>query len=305
MKKILVLYYSQSGQLRTISDLLTQSFQQDNNYSVHFEEIKPVTPFPFPWSAFAFFNAFPETYHQQKVVLQPISEVAKQHYDLVIVAYQPWFLSPSPVMSSFLRSDEAKQILANKPVVTVIGSRNMWLDAQEKVKRYLREAKANLVGNIAMVDNSKNLTSVITILRWMLTGKKDAFWIFPQAGVQQADLDKLPSYGQLVKKTFAANDFTSLQNQLNEAGAVVVKPDLVLLERRGNKAFPIWANFVSRGGASGSFRRVVRVYLFMFLLPTAVFVLSPIISLITVLVKWMQKEELQREVDYFRQNSLR
>lgn len=305
MKKILVLYFSQSGQLRTVSDLLTQSFQQDSNYSVHFEELKPVTPFPFPWSAFSFFNAFPETYHQKMISLQPVSEAAKQPYDLVILAYQPWFLSPSPVMASFLRSEEGKQILANKNVVTVLGCRNMWLDAQEKVKRYLREAKANLVGNIAMVDNSGNLTSLVTILRWLLAGKKEAFWFFPQAGIQQADLDKLPSFGKLIKEMVEKNELDGLQQRLNGAEAVVIKPELVLLEKRGNRAFPIWANFIARGGSSDSWGRKIRVYIYMFLLPTAVFVLSPILSLVTAILLRVKKDELQKEVNYFYQNSLR
>ena len=37
MKKILVVYFSQSGQLKTVIDLLTTSFRKDANYVVHFE----------------------------------------------------------------------------------------------------------------------------------------------------------------------------------------------------------------------------------------------------------------------------
>ena len=49
--------------------------------------------------------------------------------------------------------------------------------------------RASLTGHIALADRSANLLSLVTILRWMLTGKKDAFLFFPAAGVSQADID--------------------------------------------------------------------------------------------------------------------
>ena len=64
MKKILVVYYSQSGQMRSILKSLVAPIL-NAGHIVHYEEIQPIEKFPFPWDAFQFFNAFPETFIQK------------------------------------------------------------------------------------------------------------------------------------------------------------------------------------------------------------------------------------------------
>ena len=164
MKKILVVYFSQSGQQMRILQSLVKPFV-DAGHQVFFEELQPVERFPFPWSAYEFFNAFPETFTQLPLSLKSLSPHTQQNFDLIILGYQPWFLTPSRPVSSFLQSEEGKRLLQNKNVVTVLGCRNMWLGAQEKVKKRLLEANSRLVGHMALVDRSGNLTSLITILR--------------------------------------------------------------------------------------------------------------------------------------------
>jgi hypothetical protein len=78
--------------------------------------------------------------------IEPI-QTPKGTFDLIILGYQPWFLSPSIPMNSFLQSKYA-ELLRNHKVLTIIGSRNMWLNAQEKMKERLLELDAQLVGNI-------------------------------------------------------------------------------------------------------------------------------------------------------------
>ena len=53
----------------------------------------------------------------------------------------------------------------------------MWISAQERIKKKINEAGGNLVGNIPFVDRNNNSISAVTILYWMLSGKKDRFLI--------------------------------------------------------------------------------------------------------------------------------
>ncbi|SKC77353.1 hypothetical protein [Ohtaekwangia koreensis] len=304
MKKVLIVYYTQSGQQLSILQSLAKPFVSAG-HMVHFEEIQPEEKFPFPWSAFQFFNAFPETFSQKPLALKPLSGKALDGYDLVIIGYQPWFLTPSRPVSSFLQNDEAKKILQNKPVVTILGCRNMWLGAQEKVKQRLLDAKANLVGHIALADRSGNLTSLITILRWMFTGDRKPFWFFPQAGVSNQDVEHAEAFGKQINEHLTANDFTTLQSQLLQEGAIEIKPNLVLMERRGQKAFSVWSKFIASGGALHSTGRKIRVYIFMYLLPTAIFFLSPLLWLLSKILLTVKRKELVLDVEYFKQNSLR
>jgi hypothetical protein len=304
MKRILVVYFSQSGQQMRILQSLVKPFL-DGGHVVAFEEIQPVERFPFPWSAYEFFNAFPETFTQQPIALKPLTSNVNHDFDLIILGYQPWFLTPSRPVSSFLQSPEAKQILHKKNVVTVLGCRNMWLGAQEKVKRRLQEGGARLVGHMALVDRSGNLTSLITILRWMFTGRKNPFWFFPPAGVSEQDIQHAEVFGNHIREAVELNDFDSLQDKLNKEGAIEVKPNLVLLEKRGQKAFSVWAKFVAMGGAVHSTGRKFRVYIFMYLLPTAIFILSPLLWLLSRILLVVKRKQLDMEVSYYKQNSLK
>src|SRR5260221_1683666 len=304
MKKILVLYFTQSGQQKAILESFIKPFKHPG-YEIHFEELKLVESFPFPWSGYDFFNAFPETFTQKPCALKPLSESALGQSDVVVLGYQAWFLTPYRPISSFLKSDEAKIILKGKPVVTILGCRNMWLGAHEKVKRRLHEDGATLMGHIALVDRSGNLTSLITILRWMFTGRKDPFWVFPPAGGSKPDIQHAAAFGYLVNEAVGNNDYSSIQKALNEEGAIVIKPNLVLLENRGQKAFSIWAKFVAAGGPLHSTGREVRGYVFMYLLPTAIFILTPLLLVLSNVLLLVKKKHLLAEVEDYEQNSFR
>ena len=86
-------------------------------------------------------------------------------------------------MTSFLKSEQARVLLEGKPVVTLSGTRNMWIKAQEKVRNMLVKKGARIVANIALTDRHYNHISVLTIVHWLFTGKKDKYLgIFPLPG---------------------------------------------------------------------------------------------------------------------------
>ena len=92
---------------------------------------------------------------------------------------------------------------------------------------------------------------------------------------------------------------------LNKEGAIEIKPNLVLMEKRGQKAFSVWARFVAMGGAVHSTGRKLRVYIFMYLLPTAIFILSPLLWLLSRIMLIVKRKQLDLEISYYKQNSLR
>lgn len=98
--KILVVYFTQTGQLRRIIDHVVAPLE--GKATVVYEEIVPVQPFPFPWSKQEFFDAMPETVLGKPRNIMPLKVNPDEHFDLVIMAYQPWFLSPSQPVAAFL-----------------------------------------------------------------------------------------------------------------------------------------------------------------------------------------------------------
>ena len=131
MKRVLVVHFSQTGQLARIVRRFASPLAASNEIELVEEVLRPRTSYPFPWPLLRFFDAMPEAVLLDPPALEPIA--AKGDFDLVVIAYQVWFLSPSGPITAFLKSDDGKRLLRGKPVVTVIGCRNMWLNAQEKV----------------------------------------------------------------------------------------------------------------------------------------------------------------------------
>ncbi|RZJ72515.1 dialkylrecorsinol condensing enzyme DarA [Flavobacterium sp.] len=297
MKNVLVIYYTQSGQLKDIAANVSRPFLESGDYQVDFHEIKPVTPFPFPWNSDAFFGAFPESFVQEPIALEPIpTQILNKNYDLILFHYQVWYLSPSIPINSFLKSDEGKSLLKGKPVITISGSRNMWVMAQEKVKVLLKEADADLKGNIALVDRVGNLISVLTIVEWMFSGKKTKKWgLLPLPGVSDKDISGASKFGQIIKAHFEQNTLDSLQPELVENDAVRISSYLVLVDRTGNKIFNKWSKFIkSRKSGRKSWLKVFYVYLFL-----AIWVISPIVYILHLLTYPLKINKIKRETLYF------
>ena len=261
MKRILIVYYTQSGQLKDIANHFISPFGDSDNYSIEWLQLKPEPDYPFPWTGYTFFDAFPESVLKEPCKLKPIpGEIAGNTYDLVVLAYQVWYMSPSIPITAFLQSNNGKQILKDTPVITLIGSRNMWLQAQEYVKESISDAGGHLVGNISLRDRAENLTGIITISWWMFTGKKSKMWgIFPKPGISDEDIQASSIFGRITKKAMDQDRWNDLQSLLLEKGAVKVNPYLISLEARGIKIFRIWAKFIAKKGGPGSKLRKFRV----------------------------------------------
>ena len=276
MKRILVIYYTQSGQLKEIADNFVAPFQKQG-IPVDFYEIQMETPYPFPWTNESFFWAFPESFLE---LPQPIKamppDIETQEYDLVVLAYQVWYLSPSIPVTSFLKSEQARVLLEGKPVVTLSGTRNMWIKAQEKVRNMLVKKGARIVANIALTDRHYNHISVLTIVHWLFTGKKDKYLgIFPLPGVSQKDITNATQYGELVLNHSQKGEYQqSLQKEIVAQGGVQVKPFLLSAEKKANRLFGIWARAIYQSPRRKFLLKCFHAYLYF-----AIWILMPIVWL--------------------------
>lgn len=273
MKKVLTIHYSQSGQLTEIVQNLSSELKDVDCEHVI---IKPKSKFPFPWKTDIFFDIMPDCVLEKPRELEPF-ELRSEKYDLIIFAYQPWFLSPSIPATSLLKDEKFQSILKDTPIVTLIGSRNMWLNAQESVKQMLKEADGKLVGNIALEDKVSNLISVITILHWMLTGKKTKKWgIFPKPGVSDEDIQNVSHFGKLLNDHFHSNQLYSFQDSVIKKKGVSVKTSILFIEGKAKKIFRIWASLIEKKTANGA-RRTFWVNAFKYYLLFVLFIVSPIL----------------------------
>jgi hypothetical protein len=298
MKNVLVIYYSQSGQLESIARNIAKPFLDSDEINVVFHEIQLEQPFPFPWNNDAFFDAFPESFLQIPTQIKPVPEqIMSTQFDLILLNYQVWYLTPSIPINSFLKSPEAKKLLNNTPVVTINGSRNMWFMAQEKVKVLLKQNNALLKGNIALVDRVGNLISVITIVEWMFSGvKKKYLGFFPLPGVSDKDIDEASKFGEIIFKSFKQNDLDNLQSKLVSIDAVRISSYLLKVDKTGNKIFSKWSNFLVNKRESRRFwTKVFKVYLIL-----AIWLISPIVYILHIIFYALKMKKIKKEMEYYK-----
>lgn len=297
MKNVLVVCYSQSGQLKEIAARVSGAFEKNEEVQVTYYDISPRKAFPFPWDNDSFFGVFPETFLQVPAELEaPSEQILQKKYDLVLLHYQVWYLTPSVPFNSFLKSTFARQLLYNVPVITISGSRNMWAYAQEKVKVLLKDLNAQLVGNIALTDRNINLVSVVTVVDWMFSGiKRKAYGFLPLPGVADKEIRTSDRFGNIILPYLLKGSYENLQQELVENGAVEYRWFLVSMDKKANKMFRIWSRFIVKNPGKRRFLlRFFKGYLFC-----AIWILSPIVHLIELILYPIRYFSIRKEKKYF------
>lgn len=295
MIRILVLHYSQTGQLTRAVKSLLSPLANRPDVEIVWQNLEPVEPFPFPWGFFRFFDTFPECVHLDPPPIRPVAFGPTARFDLVVLSYQVWFLSPSLPVTAFLKS-EAARVLRDTPVITFIACRNMWLSAQEKMKGLLRDLGARLIDNVVLVDQGPPWATFITTPRWVLTGKKNGFWgIFPPAGVSAAEIAAAARFGRAL-----ADALPLLQSAqgplLSGLGAVKVIPGYITGEKIAHRSFRLWGKLLRAIGKPGNpLRRLVLVVYIVFLV-AMILTVMPLSIIMRALLRPLLRKRLEAEV---------
>jgi hypothetical protein len=293
-KKVLAVFYSQSGQLEQIIDQFIQPFTEAG-VSVEKLRIYPAQAYPFPWTGKSFFSVMPDCVNQVPGQLQPFS-FQEVRYDLIILGYQAWFLSPSIPSNTLMFDPRFREIAKNTPVITITGARNMWLSAMEKIKPVLKSMDARLVGNIALVDRHHNFVSFVTIFHWMFKARKDRFLnIFPVPGVSEADILHTKNYGAAAIPYLEKANWQGFQEEMVKQGAVPVKYNLMFIESKARKIFKVWAGIISKRKKRDAWLVAFKYYLLI-----ALFIAAPIILTVdAILFKPFLSGRIKRQKQYY------
>lgn len=295
-KKILLIHYSQSGQLSRMAAEFAAPLQAGG---VHVDcvNLEPKQAYPFPWPFWRFFNAFPETVHLQPAPIHA-PQIPDEDYDAVVIAYTVWFLSPAQPVTAFLQRADTRALLAGKPVITIIGCRNMWLMAQEKMKTLLEANGAKLIGNIVKTDACGTAASFITTPAWMLTGDKQYFKNLPAAGIAEHEIADMARFGARLR------DVLNAGGALNETlfrcmGAAKVDEKLILSEKAGARSFYLWGKLLIKAGRVSPLLRRVLLAVYIVFLITLILTVVPITALVKTLLKPLLRPWLNRQKQYY------
>ena len=295
MIRILVLHYSQTGQLTRAVQSMLSPLAGRTDVQIIWQNLEPVEAFPFPWGFLRFFDTFPECVHLDPPPIRPVAFAPDARFDLVVLAYQVWFLSPSLPVTAFLKS-AAAQALRNTPVITFIACRNMWLSAQEKVKDMLNDVGARHIDNVVLVDQGPAWATFITTPRWVLTGKKNGFWgIFPPAGVSETEIRAAARFGRALAESLPLLQSTA-GPLLAGLGAVKVLPGYVTGEKIAHRSFRLWGALLRALGKPGDLGRRLVLVVYIVFLVAMILTVMPLSIVVRALLRPLLRKRLDAEV---------
>jgi hypothetical protein len=298
VKRVLVFTYSQSGQLSSIVDRILGPLVDSPHVEVHVEPVRLLRPHPFPWSLRSFLDAFPESALMRPQALAPLGLQGDEDFDLVILPYQVWFLAPSLPISSLLQRPEVQRLLAGKPVVTVIGCRNMWLMAHHKMKQLLAQAGARLLDNVVLTDNGPMAATLVTTPMWMLTGRREGWFGLPPAGISPQDIAGSRRFGLALRDALAQDLERGQAPMLSGLKAVQAQPRLWASERAGTRSFALWGRLIQRVGAPGAPQRVPLLALYLLVLLCLILTVLPVSTLLQAALRpWRAAHEARLKTD--------
>jgi hypothetical protein len=264
-RRILIIYYSQSGDVARLAEALTNRLDPHHTDLV-WERILPRIDYPYPWPLYRFLDVFPECVNGDPPEIHPPQFDANADYDLVIVAYQVWYLAPSLPIQAFMRSSHAT-VLRNKKVITLVGCRGMWHSASAAMKKLISGAGGIHIDNIVVQHQGSPIATLITTPRLLLTGKKDRFLgLMPAAGFRDRDIASLSRFGERLAEKLETLKGPSREPLFAGLQAVTVNQHLVFSEIIGFTIYRLWAQLTRRAGRAGDLRRAPLIWSFALLL---------------------------------------
>jgi hypothetical protein len=301
MRKVLVIHFSQTGQLTDILKSIAGPLEKAEGVEVRHATIRPRRAYPFPWPFWTFFNTFPETVYEDAEPVDVEGLAGPANDDLVILGYQVWFLSPSLPTIAFLESEEGRRALAGKRVITVIGCRNMWLMAQERMKERLAAVGARLIDNVVLIDSAHSALTFISTPLWMLTGRRGPFLggRIPEAGVSKADIAACARFGEAIARRLTERGPDDDRPMLEGLGAVRINEKLIGSEVIAKRSFRLWGGLLRAIGRPSNPVRKLVLGLYVAFLVTLILTVVPLTAVIKLLLSPFTRGKIARQKAYF------
>jgi len=176
--RVLIAYYSHTDQAKRVSDSMAEVLRgrgcdvsqagiefTDPHYAKNFKE------FPF---RHAVFSIVPLLWPQlrRKTGQISIPEAAKQgDYDLVCLGSPTWFFTTNMPLRSYLKSDEARTVLAGKPFAAYVVCRRYWSVNLKEVRKLGTAQGGEYVDGIRFTYEGGQIRSLLALLSYFGKGE--------------------------------------------------------------------------------------------------------------------------------------
>lgn len=218
--RVLLIYYSYSGQTRGIVQRLAAGLEEEG-VTVLREKLKPLSPPRFPLgSVVATLKMMIETFVRRRFPIRAIDRRCFKSHDLVILAGPTWSYNPSGPVLALLRQHGSK-LFGNRAVLPVISCRGYWRMHWWGLRRLLRGCGATVPNLLVFSHPAKEPWRTIGVFLKLAGKTPEKAWFskyYPRYGHSREQQEEAFRFGTLIGRTLRdGGDLSSLTFQTKDA----------------------------------------------------------------------------------------
>ena len=178
MPRVLFVYYTHTRQAQRVCDAMAETLRgrgcevtqaslefTDPRYSKNFKT------FPFKHAVFSILPLlWPQTVRKTGEIGIP-NEAKSGDYDLIVLGSATWFFTTNMPLRSYLKSDEARTVLAGKPFGTYAVCRRYWSINLKEVKKLAAAQGATFVDWTKFTYEGGQIRSLLALLSYFGKGE--------------------------------------------------------------------------------------------------------------------------------------
>lgn len=176
--RVLLLYYTYTGQSLKVLAAAEEVFRQ-RGYDVRHARIEFTEPryadtfsrFPMRHMWRDFFSVLPAQTLRAGGAIRIPDEVRDGPYDLICIGSPTWWRTVSMPMRSFLKSPEARNLLANKPFAVFVVCRRYWKENYNGVRKLAKRAGGRYVDGIHFEYPGSQVRSLLSLTSYLSSGE--------------------------------------------------------------------------------------------------------------------------------------
>jgi menaquinone-dependent protoporphyrinogen IX oxidase len=202
--RVLLLFYTYTGQSLRVLEAAGEVFRERgcevNEAEIEFTDRRFAERFSrFPmrrvWPDML--SVLPAQARRAAGEIRTPDEVRNGDYDLVCIGSPTWWRTTSMPMRSFLKSDEARKLLAGKPFAAFVVCRRYWRDNLRTVRNLGEKRGGRYVGGVHFEYPGGQIRSLLSLTSYLATGEyRDRYMgmRIPTTNVQPEQLEGTRSF---------------------------------------------------------------------------------------------------------------
>jgi menaquinone-dependent protoporphyrinogen IX oxidase len=202
--RVLLLYYSYSGQSRKVLEAAGEVFRErgcevekaeieftDQRYAQRFSRF----PLRRVWPDML--SVLPAQKRGATGGIRTPDTVRNGDYDLICIGSPTWWQTVSMPMRSFLKSDEARKLLSGKPFAVFVVCRQYWLENLTAVRELAEQQGGKFVDEVHFTYPGDPLRSMLSLTSYLGSGEYREKYLgvrIPSTNVQPEQLQQTRTF---------------------------------------------------------------------------------------------------------------